>query len=141
MAFIPFNKHKQRQGGGNAVDFSTSGDTLKLAILKDTWTPDRVNPEFMSDVVAHEAAGYVRPTCASKTWTVNGSNEYVFDAADVTIAQNVAGFADGRYVILFRDNGAGDASNDLVAYEDMGSNKSIQGGPLELQSPNGFFKF
>jgi hypothetical protein len=142
MAFLPFNKHKRRQGDGNAVNFSTSGDTLKFLILKSSWTPDRVTPEFVADLTpgTYEAAGYTRPTLSSKTWTLNGSNEYVFDCADVQIAQNASGFTDGRYVVFFK-MGTNDSDSPVIAYEDMGSDKSIQGGPLDLQSPNGIFKF
>lgn len=141
MAFIPFDKHKKRQGNGNAVNFDTAGDTLVFIILKSSWTPDRVTPEFISDLTpgTHEGAGYTRPTLASKTWTLNGSNEYVFDCADVSIAQNAAGFTQGRYVALAKSTGV-DSTSPVIAYEDMGSDKSIVGGPLDLQSPNGLFK-
>lgn len=95
--------------------------TLKLAIVKNAYTPDQNLHDFWDDVSANEVSGtgYTAGgnSCASPSWTgPDGSGVLTFDASDpATWSQNAAGFTDGRRFVLYYDTGVA-ATSRLVAY-------------------------
>jgi hypothetical protein len=134
MAWVLYDNFKLKQNNGNAIDLDT--DSIKCMLVKSTYTPAAATHDFIDDVNAEEVAAGASysaggPALAGKTMTLAGGVA-TFDANDVTIAQNASGFTDARYAVLYQDSGVAGTSK-LIAYADLGGNKSIQGGDLTLQ--------
>lgn len=119
-----------RQWNGNAIDLDT--DTLKVGILKSTYTPAAATDTDWSTISSgkevsgtnYSAGG---ATVASPTVTLS-SGTVTFDFADITIAQSGAGFTDGRIAVLYKS-----ADSKLIAYNDFGADKGNVAGDLILQ--------
>lgn len=124
------------QDGNDAVDLDT--DTIKLGMLDNTHNPSTgdAGDVYWSDVSAEEVTtgtGYSTggPTLGSKTITLS-SGVVTFDAADVTISQDVGtGFTDGRYFVIYKDTGT-PTTSPLVAIGDFGVDKNNQTGIVEI---------
>lgn len=103
--------------------------TLKLAIVKATYTPDQNLHDFYDDIVAasNEVVGsnYTAGgnACTSPTWTgPDGSGVMTFDAADpATWLQHATGFANGRRAILYYDTGVATTSRLVGFSNDFGA--------------------
>lgn len=65
-------------GGAPNIDYLS--DTIKVALVASTYTPDRTAHDFWDDVVAHEISGtgYIAggATLSSKTLTVTAANAF-----------------------------------------------------------------
>lgn len=115
-----------------------SSDTIKLGLVDDSVTPtaSAADPRWGSggttDYSTAEVAtgtSYTGPvTLASVTWTLSGGKA-VLDADNVSIAQDATGFADARWGIFYSDTAAG---KQAFAFVDLGSNRSVQSGPLAI---------
>jgi len=112
--------------------------TLKLAIVKATYTVDQALDDFWNDVSANEVSGtgYTAGgnACASVTWTDGGAGgDVTFDAADpATWTQNAAGFSNGRRAILYYDTGTSSTSR-LVGYSaDFGADSGNVAGDFSV---------
>jgi hypothetical protein len=113
------------------VDFT--GDTIKVCLLKNTWTPDRTLSLY-SQLSAHETsgAGYTAggATLTSKT-AVRDGRTWTFDAAD--LAWTSATFA-CRYAVLYKSS-----TGALIGYADLRDEAltppepSVSNGTLSLQ--------
>ena len=121
---------------GAPADLNT--DTIKIVVLKDTFTPDVTgssSQHHFDDVSASEVAtatAYTGPITLA-TPTVNESAGVItYDAVDVTIALDAGGFTDARYIAFYKDSGT-PATSPLIAIGDLGSNQSITSAPLEFQ--------
>lgn len=64
--------------------------------------------------------------------TNNTTNEGVFDASDILIA-NVTFDTAVRACVLFGSSGSGSPSDPLIAYVDFGSNQSVTAGTFQIQ--------
>lgn len=115
-----------------------SSDTIKLGLIDDSVTPTAgtADPRWgtggTTDLSASEVAtgtAYTGPvTLASVTWALVGTKT-VLDAANVSIAQDLSGFTDARWGVLFSDT---DTGKRALGFVDLGSNRSIQAGPLAI---------
>ena len=134
---IFFNKWKKAQEDGSLsstpVDFDT--DTIKVAVMAATYTPDGGDAsaqQYWGDISANQvalAAAYTGPiTVGAKTVTLS-AGVVVVDGGDIVIAQAAAGFTNGRWVVFFKDSGVAGTS-PLMWYGDLGSNRSIVTGSL-----------
>lgn len=132
-----FNKWKKAQEDGTLtstpVDFDT--DTIKVAVMAATYTPDGGDAsaqQYWSDISANQVAlatAYIGPiTLGSKTVTLSAGT-VVIDGGDIVIAQDAGGFTNGRWVVFFKDTGT-PATSPLMWYGDLGSNRSIVTGSL-----------
>lgn len=112
--------------GTSTVDLVT--DTLKMMLVTSSYTPDIVNDDFLDNVTSEVILGVTYtpsggPTLATKAM-INTADYSMFDFADVTVGQDIDGFTNARYFILYKDTGTA-ATSPLVALGEFGSNKSI----------------
>lgn len=120
----PYNKIKVETLEGN-IQFGSGGDSFKVALMSDTYTPDIDNDDFWSDISAHEAAGagYVAggQALANQVVTRDDAGDRAFFDADnpswagITITV--------RWAVIYKDTGV-PATSPLVGYIDFGGNQS-----------------
>lgn len=109
------------------------GDTIKVALVKNTYPQDLTNDEFFSAIAAYVVG--TPQTLASKTIT-NG----VFDAADATFPAVASGDTlEG--VVIYKDTGVAGTSA-LIAYVDTitGFPLATNGSDLTIQWSNGAYR-
>ena len=110
----------QQMNGAAPIDFDT--DTLKVALVTNTYSPSASAHNFFDDIT-NEVSGtnYTAggATLASKTVTLN-AGIVTFDAADVTWTQSGTGFSNARYAIIYKSTGTASTS-PLVAYVNFGA--------------------
>lgn len=120
-----FNSYKLKTQQGS---INLSSDTLKVALLADTYTPNIDSQEYFDDVSAHElatAGGYTAggATVSGKSCTQDNANDRgVFDCADPTWTADGTGFT-CRYAVLYKDTGD-PSTSPLIAYWDFGGNQN-----------------
>lgn len=119
-------KKKQLEGGSTRIDFLN--DTIKVALVTSSYTPDFDAHDFFDDITNEVAGtGYSAggATLGSKTVTQDDTdNEGVFDAADTSWASSTI---TARGAVIYKDSGAAGTS-PLIAYIDFGGNISSTGG-------------
>jgi hypothetical protein len=114
-----------------AGEIDWDADTIKIALLKSTHTPDLANDDFWDDVSADLVD--TAETLASKT-TTGG----VADAADVTFT-SVTGSECG-YLCIYKDTGT-PSTSPLIALLDSAGVTGLpvtpNGGDIEVQFDSG----
>jgi len=113
------------------IDFDT--DTIKVALVTSSYTPDQDAHDYWDDVSANEASGtgYTSggATLGSKTVTQdNATNKQTFDAADVSWTSSTV---TARYAVIYKSTGTASTS-PLIAYVDFGSNQSSSAGTFQI---------
>jgi hypothetical protein len=113
------------------IDWDT--DTIKVALVTSSYTPDQDAHDYWNDVSANEASGtgYTAggATLASKTQAyTSGTNVTKFDAADVSWPTSTV---TARYAVVYLDTGSG-ATSPLIAYVAVGSNQSSSAGTFSI---------
>lgn len=99
------------------------GDTVKVALVTSSYTPDPDAHDFWDDVVANEVAngsGYGTDgvTLGTKSISLIGaSNKVALIAADPTWTGLTKAF---RYGVCWKDTGT-DSTSPLIAYIDLGA--------------------
>ena len=122
------------------IDWDT--DTIKVALVTSSYTPNQDTHDYWDDVVANEATGTgytaTGATLGSKTATYDtATNKTTFDAADVSWASSTI---TARYAVLYDSSPATDATRPLLAYVDFGSNQSSSAGTFTVSwSASGIF--
>ncbi|MDX7732233.1 hypothetical protein SJS46_03430 [Aeromonas caviae] len=108
---------------------NASADTLKCALIKDTYAPTLGSDEFFSTLSSHVAG--TPQTLTSKT--VTGG---VLDAADVTFS--AVPTAAVKYCAIYKDTGSA-ATSPLIALFDTaaGLPVSTNGGDIIIAWDNG----
>lgn len=109
-------------------------DTIKVALVSSSYTPNQDTHDYWDDVVANEVTGtgYTAggATLASKTVTYDGaSNVVVLDAADTVWS---ASTVTARYAVIYDDSGATNAQKALIGYVDFGSDQSSTNGNFTI---------
>jgi|ERR1044072_27510 hypothetical protein len=134
MALTLYDNFRLSQMNGTAVNFSSGGDTIKVAVTTSSYAVSQTADDFFNDVT-NEVTGtnYTAggATLASKTLALS-SGTVTFDAADVTWAQNASGFTTGRILVLYKSTGTASTS-PLIAYDDRGSNFGNVAGDVVVQ--------
>lgn len=115
-----------------------SSETIKLGLIDDSVSPSASadDPRWGSGGTTNYSTtevatgtAYTGPvTLANSSWTI-ASGRPVFDADNVSILQDAGGFDDARWGIIYNDTAAG---KQALAFVDLGSNRSIQSGPLAI---------
>ena len=105
-------------------------DTIKVALLSSSYTPNQDTHDYFDDVVANEVTGtgYTAGgvTLGSKTLTYDSANNVVIlDAADAVWASSTI---TARYAVIYDDSGATNAQKVLIGYVDFGSDQSSTNG-------------
>ena len=109
-------------------------DTIKVALLSSSYTPNQDTHDYFDDVSSFEVTGtgYTTGgiTLASKTSTYDGTNNViVLDAADVTWSSSTI---TARYAVVYDDSGASAAAKALIGYVDFGSDQSSTNGNFTI---------
>jgi len=121
-----------KQALNKEIDWDS--DTIKVALLSSSYTPNQDTHDYLDDVSSYEVTGtgYTTGgiTLASKTSTYDGTNNViVLDAADVTWSSSTI---TARYAVVYDDSGANAASKALIGYVDFGSDQSSTNGNFTI---------
>jgi len=121
-----------KQALNKEIDWDS--DTIKVALLSSSYTPNQDTHDYLDDVSSYEVSGtgYTTGgiTLASKTSTYDGTNNViVLDAADVTWSSSTI---TARYAVVYDDSGANAASKALIGYVDFGSDQSSTNGNFTI---------
>jgi hypothetical protein len=113
------------------VDFDT--DTIKVALLTSSYTPDQDAHDYFNDVSSFEVSGtgYTAGgnTLASKTATYDSAtNVIILDAADTTWASSTI---TARYAVVYDSTGTSSTSA-LIGYVDFGSDQASTNGNFTI---------
>jgi len=113
------------------VDFDT--DTIKVALLTSSYTPDQDAHDYLNDVSSYEVSGtgYTAggATLASKTATYDSAtNVIILDAADTTWASSTI---TARYAVIYDSTGTASTST-LIGYVDFGSDQASTNGNFTI---------
>jgi hypothetical protein len=113
------------------VDFDT--DTIKVALLSSSYTPDQDAHDYLNDVSSFEVSGtgYTAGgnTLGSKTATYDSANNVVvLDAADTTWSSSTI---TARYAVVYGSTGTASTS-PLIGYVDFGSDQSSTNGNFTI---------
>jgi hypothetical protein len=109
-------------------------DTIKVALLSSSYTPNQDTHDYYDDVSTFEVSGtgYTAggQTLGSKTVTYDSANNViVLDAADVTWASSTI---TARYAVVYDDSGATAATKALIGYVDFSSDQSSTNGNFTI---------
>ena len=114
------------------IDWDT--DTIKVALLTNSYTPDQDAHNYYDDVVANEVTGtgYTAGgnTLANKTNSYNSStNVITLDADDTTWSSSTI---TARYAVVYDATPATNATRPLIGYVDFGSDQSSSNGNFTI---------
>jgi hypothetical protein len=114
------------------IDWDT--DTIKVALLTNSYTPDQDAHNYYDDVSTYQVSGtgYTAggAALANKTNTYNsGSNVIVLDADDTTWSTSTI---TARYAVIYNDSPATAATKNLIGYVDFGSDQSSSNGNFTI---------
>lgn len=132
MASGIYNNFKVRMlGSGTMVDLDS--DTIKIALLTSSYTPDFDAHDFFDDVSANEVGASGTYSAGGATLSVtltqdNTDNEGVFDATDVSWTGTTI---TARYAVIYKSTGVSSTS-PLIALIDFGSNQSSSAGTFTI---------
>lgn len=114
-----------------SIDLDT--DTIKVALVTSSYTPDQDTHEDFADVTNEiTGTGYTAggAALANKAVTKDTTdNEGVFDADDVTWSSSTI---TARGAVVYKDSGTASTSW-LVCYLDFGSDQSSSSGNFTIQ--------
>lgn len=132
MASGVYNDYKARAfGDGTMVDLD--GDTIKIALLTSSYTPDFDAHDFYDDVSANEVPASGTYAAGGATLTValsqdNTDDEGVFDASDVSFTSATI---TARYAVIYKSTG-NSATSPLICLIDFGSNQTSTAGTFTI---------
>lgn len=110
-----------------------TGDTIKVALLTSSASPDRDTWEFYSDLTNEVANGngYTTggATLGSKSATVDtGTHEARFLAGNSQWTSATFSF---QFAVVYKDTGSG-ATSPLLGFVDFGGSQSVSSGTAEI---------
>lgn len=118
-----------------------SSDDWRLGITTSSVTPTPTTPgphwggtgttDFHANEASPLSAGSYNGAIAltGESWVNSGSGTAIFRADVVNIAQDAAGFTNGRWGIIYNNT---DANKRAVAYVDLGTDRSLVNGSLTI---------
>lgn len=127
---VIYNSFKVKVLDGS-IDLDT--DTIKVALVTDSYTPNQDTHEFFSSVTNQVAngGGYTTGGKALTNAAVtkdNTNDRAVFDADNVTWENSTI---TARGAVIYKDTGT-PSTSPLVAYIDFGSNQSSSDGDFTI---------
>lgn len=129
MADVIYNSFKKKIMDGS-IDLDT--DTIKVALVTSTYTPDQDVHDFFDDVTNEVVGtGYTAggASLANKAVTAdNTDNEGVFDADDVAWTTSTI---TARGAVIYKSTGTASTS-PLICYLDFGSDKISTAGTFTI---------
>lgn len=130
-----YSHYPENLGGGSAAGdapIDLLSDTIKLALLANTHTPNQTTHEWFSDVSANEitGTGYTAggATLATKTNTTSAKVN-TFDCDDPSWSS--ASFT-ARYAVAYKSTGTGSTS-PLIGLIDFGADQTVASGTFTVQ--------
>lgn len=119
-------------------------DTINVALMTSSYTPNQDTDTFFSDINANESSGtgYTAggQTLTSPTVTADNTNHrYLFNAANPSWANST--IANARYAVIYKNTGVASTSS-LIAVIDFGTTQSSSGSTFSITwstSPAGIF--
>jgi hypothetical protein len=113
------------------IDFDS--DTIKVALLSSSYTPNQDTHDYFDDVSSFEVSGtgYTAggETLANKSVTYTGAtNVTKFDADDVSWTSSTI---TARYAVVYDSTGTASTSA-LIGYVDFGSDQSSSSGTFSI---------
>lgn len=136
MASVVYNAFKAQQLGGRGagtdetpIDLTT--DTIKIALVTSSYTPDIDTHDYFDDVTNEvSGTGY---TTGGETLTVTSSVDTTndkgkFDATDVTWSSSTI---TARGAVIYKDTGTA-ATSPLICYLDFTEDKSSTSGDFTI---------
>jgi hypothetical protein len=113
------------------VDFDS--DTIKVALLSSSYTPNQDTQDYWDDVSSFEVSGTGYSTggatLANKSVSYNSStNVTKFDADDVSWTSSTI---TARYAVIYDATGTASTSA-LIGYVDFGSDQSSSSGTFSI---------
>lgn len=131
MADAIYNRFKSGLLAGD-YDLDTAGNTIKVALVTATYTPNIDTHEDFADITNEvTGTGYTAggATLGSQAVTKDTTDdEGVFDAADVTWASSTI---TARGAVIYKSTGVASTSL-LIAYLDFGSDQSSSSGDFKI---------
>lgn len=124
MASFIYNSAKGKLGDGS-IDWNS--DTIKMALVTASYTPDQDAHDFFNDVTNEIAAnggypaGGVTLTCS--VTIDNSNNRAIYDATDLTITP-LNGASTFRYGIIYKSTGVASTSPLIAVIDFTGANVS-----------------
>jgi hypothetical protein len=122
------------------IDFTN--DTIKVALVAGTYTPNQDAHSFWSEVSANEVTGtgYTAGGATLGTKSVaydNATNRTTFTGANVSWPNSTI---TARYAVIYDDSPATAATKPIIAYVDFGSNQASSSGTFTVAwSGSGIF--
>ena len=129
MASLIYNSAIDDMARG-AVDFDT--DTFKAMLVTSTYTPNK-DTDLKRSAVTNEVsgtgytAGGVTTACTVTKDTANDKVTLQFAAVSWTGSTITA-----RALVIYKSRGGASSADELVAYNDFGSNVSSTGGTFSV---------
>lgn len=118
----------------SSTKISLPTDTIKLALVTSSYTPNIDTHDFWDDVSANEASGTgytaggsTLTTPAVTTDTTNDKGKFTADTVSWTISSSLT----ARYAVLYKSTGTASTS-PLIAYIDFGGNVTLAAGTLSV---------
>jgi hypothetical protein len=116
------------------IDFDA--DDIRVALLTNSYTPDRTADEFWDDVSANEVSGAGYTTdgelLTTKVIAVDGTGHFgVLTADDITWASSTL---TAHYAVVYKDSGT-PSTSPLVGYIDFASDESTVSADFKLTWP------
>ncbi len=115
----------------NAGTLLWTSDTIRVMLVNASATYNRTH-DFVNDLTANELSGgsYARQTLGSKTSADNGTDKWIFDAADAIFTAVAGGQTAGAAIVYkFITN---DAASPILAFVD-GVDVVANGGDITVQ--------
>ena len=129
MANVIYNSTKKKTMDAD-IDFAA--DTIKVALVTSTYTPNQDTHEFFDDITNEiTGTGYTAggATLGSKTVTQdNANNKSVFDAGDASWNGTIT----TRGAVIYKYTGT-DSTSPLIRYVDFGSDQSVTTDDFTIQ--------
>lgn len=131
MADVIYNKFKAGLLSAT-YNLGSGGDTIKVALVTSSYTPDQDSHDFFDDVTNEvSGTGYSAggATLANKAVTQdNTDNEGVFDADDASWASSTI---TARGAVIYKSTGTA-ATSPLICYIDFTTNYSSTAGTFTI---------
>jgi hypothetical protein len=135
MAFnlVLYNSFKLK-GYDSSTKIDLDNDTIKIALLTSSYTPDIDTHDFFDDVSANESSGTGYPaggnTLANTSWAVVTASDLAKWDADDT-SWTISSSLSARYIVLYKSTGT-PGTSPLIAYGDLGSTYSLSSGTISI---------
>lgn len=123
MASQHYNKYKLEALKGSIALLT---DTIKIALIKSTYTPNIDTDVFFGDINSNESSGsnYTAGglTMSNKATTQDNTNDRGVYDADDAVWSNVT-FTDARWAVIYKYTG-NNATSPLIAVIDLSTTQS-----------------